>query len=93
MCIRDSHGPTGLDWESVYKNWKTDELKYYWRNYKNPIVPRDMSFADKGFSEALSLARSGNDHAVFRLKRTIKNDPDSAYAKDARKVLSEIGAF
>ena len=52
-----------------------------------------MSFADKGFSEALSLARSGNDHAVFRLKRTIRNDPDSAYAKDARKVLSEIGAF
>ena len=50
-----------------------------------------MSFADKGFSEALSLARSGNDHAVFRLKRTIKNDPDSAYAKEARKLLGEIG--
>ena len=89
----EPHGPTGLDGDSVYKNWKTDELKYYWRNYKNPVVPRDMSFADKGFSEALSLARSGNDHAVFRLKRTIKNAPDSAYAKDARKVLSEIGAF
>ena len=87
----EPHGPSGLNWESIYRDWKTEDLKYYWREYENPVVPRDMSFADKGFSEALSLARSGNDHAVFRLKRTIKNDPDSAYAKEARKVLGEIG--
>ena len=88
----EPHGPTGLDWESVYKNWKTDELKYYWRNYKNPVVPRDMSFADKGFSEALSLARSGNDHAVFRLKHAVRMIPIRPMPKMPEK-CSEIGAF
>lgn len=49
-----------------------------------------MSYSDKGFAEALELARSGNEHAIFRLQRTVKNDPDSQYAKDARSVLTEL---
>ncbi len=23
----------GLDWESIYRNWQADALKYYWRDY------------------------------------------------------------
>ena len=86
----EPHGPCGLSWEEIYRDWESDELKYYWKNFDNPVVPRDMSFSDKGFAEALELARAGNEHAIYRLKRTVKNTPDSAYAKDARAVLAEI---
>lgn len=86
----DPHGPSQLEWEAVYQDWQADDLKYYWHQYDNPTVPRDMSFSDKGFAEALDLARAGNEHALYRLRRTVKNSPDSDYARDARAVLAEI---
>ncbi|MEM7030669.1 MAG: phytanoyl-CoA dioxygenase family protein [Chloroflexota bacterium] len=87
----DPHDPSQLQWDEIYENWETDDLKYYWETFDNPTVPRDMSFSDKGFAEALDLARTGNDHALYRLQRTIKNDPDSKYGQDAQAVLAEMG--
>lgn len=87
----EPHGPSGLTWEEIYATWESDDLKYYWDKYDNPVVSRDMSYSDKGFTQALDLARTGNEHAIYRLKRTVKNDPDSQYATQARGVLAEIG--
>jgi hypothetical protein len=87
----EPHGPSKLQWPEVYRNWQSDDLKYYWEQYDNPVVPRDMSFAEKGFAEALELARTGNEQALYRLRRTIKNDPDSPAAEAARGVLAEQG--
>jgi hypothetical protein len=50
-----------------------------------------MSFAEKGFAEALALARAGNEQALYRLRRTVKNDPDSPAAEAARGILAELG--
>ena len=86
----EPHGPSKLEWEEVYHDWSSDDLKYYWHQYDNPVVPRDMSFSDKGFAEALDLARSGNEEALYRLQRTIKNDPQSPNAQAARTVLEEM---
>ena len=86
----EPHGPSALQWEDIYANWESDDLKYYWKNYDNPVVPRDMSYSDKGFAEALELARAGNEHAIYRLERTVKNAPDSDYAEAARVVLAEM---
>ena len=85
------HGPSQLQWEDIYPAWSSDDLKYYWQQYGNPVVPRDMSYANKSFAEALELARSGNEQALYRLRRTVKNDPDSQWAQDARVVLAEMG--
>lgn len=87
----EPHGPSGLTWEEVYRDWSSNDLKYYWQAIDNPVVPRDMSYAEKGFAEALDLARSGNEHALFRLRRTVKNNPDSPDAEAARAVLAEMG--
>ena len=87
----DPHGPSALQWEDVYENWTADDLKYYWRDFENPVVPRDMSYANKGFAEALKLAQNGNQDALFRLQRTVKNDPESEWAQQARRVLAELG--
>ncbi|MBI3958352.1 MAG: phytanoyl-CoA dioxygenase family protein [Chloroflexi bacterium] len=87
----EPHGPSALRWEEVYTNWSGDDLQYYWRQFDNPVVPRDMSYAEKGFAEALELARAGNEQALYRLRRTIKSDPDSPGAQKARAVLAEMG--
>lgn len=77
-----------LKWEDVYRNWKSDDLKYYWRKYNNPVVPRDMSYAEKGFAEALELGRAGNEHALVQLRRIVKRDPTTPQAQAAQRVLA-----
>lgn len=87
----DPHGPSQLTWEEVYQDWQSDDLQYYWQDYDNPVVPRDLSYGEKGFTEALELARNGDEHALFRLRRIVKNDPNSDAANDARSVLADVG--
>lgn len=86
----DPHGPSALGWEAVYANWTDERLKYYWRQYDNPVVPRDMSYTDKGFAEAVELARNGNEQALYLMRRTVKSLPDSPRAEAARAVLAGV---
>jgi len=87
----EPHGPSGMKWEEVYADWQSDELQYYWLNYENPTVPVDMSYAEKSFAEALALARDGDERAFVRLRRTIRNDPNSPAAQKAKEVFEAIG--
>jgi hypothetical protein len=87
----EPHNPSQLQWEDIYPQWQTDDLKYYWKRLENPIVPGDMRYTDKGFAEALDLARAGNEQAVFLLRRTIKNKPDAPESQTAQALLSELG--
>lgn len=32
-----------LSWEEIYAGWKSDELKYYWRDLDFPVVPYDRT--------------------------------------------------
>jgi ectoine hydroxylase-related dioxygenase (phytanoyl-CoA dioxygenase family) len=80
-----------LSWDEVYEDWEHDDLKYYWKDFNFSVAKRDMSYADKGFSEALDLARQGDERAYVTLRRTIHRSPDSADAKAARAVLQEFG--
>ena len=84
------HGPSKLSWEEIYPHWQHDDLKYYWREVDNQVVERDLSFKEKGWAEALSRARNGDEAAIYSLVRTIKNDPASPH-HDARAVLAELG--
>ncbi len=78
-----------LTWEEVYRDWKTDDMKYYWQQYANPVVARDKSYAEKGFAEAVELAQRGDPRAHIHLKRIIKRDPDSPFGRIAQQVLAE----
>jgi len=88
----EPHGPSQLHWDEIYRSWTSDDFTYYWQRVDNPIVPFDTSYADKGFAEALELAHSGNEDALYRLRRTAKNDPNSEYGRTARAVLDERSA-
>jgi hypothetical protein len=81
-----------ISWEEVYKDWKTDDLKYYWRNIRHRRIPRYTGYMEKGFAEALELARTHDKRAILALRRTVKASPASDDAKKAKAVLDEIGA-
>ncbi len=88
----EPHGPCGLTWDEIYPEWESEDLKYFWRRYDNPEIPRDLQYVKKSFDEAIELARSGNEHAIYRMQRQAKNEPDSEFGLKAKAVLEEIGA-
>jgi hypothetical protein len=81
-----------LTWEEIYRNWQADDLQYYWKQYANEVVPRDTSYTEKGFAEAIELARRGDARAQLHLKRIVKRDPDSPMGRTAQQVLAESSA-
>ena len=80
-----------LTWEQIYEDWQSDELKYFWRNYNNPLVPHNTDFYEKGFADAIDRAREGEAHAILRLKTIVENDPDTPNGVVAKGVLKELG--
>lgn len=81
-----------LKWEDVYRNWESDALKYYWKDRDLTVIPRDFSYGNKGFEEALELAKDGDERAIIHLNRAIKRDATTELAQRAAAVLQEIGA-
>ena len=77
-----------LTWENVYKDWENNDLKYYWKNQNNRVIPRDLSYSEKGFAEALKLAKAGDERAYIAMNRAILRDPNSPQAQAARKALA-----
>jgi len=80
-----------ISWEEVYKDWKSDDLKYYWKKINHRAIPKYDGYAQKGFAEALELARTGDKRAILALRRTVRVHPESDDARAARAVLEEIG--
>ena len=81
-----------LTWEEIYSDWKSEELKYYWRSMEYREVPRYMGYLKKGLQEAVDLARRRDPRAVLALRRVIRLDPTSEDAQTARTALEAIGA-
>ena len=79
-----------ITWDQIYANWKTDDLKYYWEKLVTEIVPRDTTYADRGFAEGLDLAKQGDPKAILQMKRAVIRQPESEAGKAAAKVLQEI---
>ena len=79
-----------LTWEDVYRDWESDELKYYWKDRDLTVLPRDFSYGNKGFEEALELARGGDERAILHLNRALKRDATTELAQRAAAVLQEV---
>ncbi len=76
-------------WEDIYADWDSGDLQYYWERLDLQVVPKDTSFADRGFAQALEQARGGDPNARLHLERLAKRDPDSEQARIAAEVLRE----
>ena len=80
-----------LQWEDVYRDGHSDELKYYWKVHELTVIPRDFSYGNRGFEEALELARGGDARAVLHLNRIITRDATTEPAVRAAAALQEAG--
>jgi hypothetical protein len=92
MLLPHLNDSSPLSWEEVYKDWQGDDLKYYWKKMKHREIPRYNGYAEKGFAEAVELARQKDERAILAMRRAIGANAASDNAKVARKVLDEIGA-
>lgn len=87
MLIPHLSNLSSYDWDRVYADWKTDDLKYYWREYDLEVMARIDRWGAQGFEEALELARVGDAGAQHHLKRMIRRVPESPEAERAREAL------
>lgn len=79
-----------VTWDDIYADWATDDpLRYYWKDMPMPVIPKDDTFSNKGFDDAVRLAKGGNQLAVHHLRRLVSRDPDSKQAQTAVAVLNE----
>ena len=83
------HATPNFTWEDVYEGWESDELQYYWKRHEFPVRATDTSFGERGFTEALELARNGNEHAQLHLRRVIRLARAPEQAQRAREALGE----
>ncbi len=76
-------------WEEVYEGWSNADLKYYWKDIVKEVVPRDTSYSERGFTEALTFAKEGDPRAILQLKRVALREPESDNGKAASAVLRD----
>lgn len=79
-----------LSWEEVYAEWKSDELKYYWRKLSLVEKPFDRQWFDK--RDALGFARgeAGDPAARSVLQRIVARDADPAKRARAQVLLDRL---
>ena len=83
-------GVTGFNWEACYAGWHSESLQYYWQDLDLEIVPQLSRWGDQGFAEALSLARDGDERALYQLRRIARRDPESERGQQALQLLHEV---
>ena len=86
--------PSGgqLDWNEVYREWRSTTYQYYWHRLNLSIVPYDFSYYEKRDREVLAQASAGNPRARKALITIIKRCSDPNKVSVARKALKELDA-
>lgn len=49
-----------LDWESVYANWKSKDMQFYWRAFDLKVVPLSKTPFEIDYPAAFKIAQSGD---------------------------------
>lgn len=78
-----------IRWEEIYENWSDDTYQFYWKDLDLEELPRIMEYLDKGFEEAVELAKQGDAKARLHLERAMLKDPSSAQGMRAAEVLNQ----
>jgi hypothetical protein len=79
-------------WEDIYPYWQSSDLKYYWKDLNLRVIPSDNTRQERGFAEALELARQGNELARPLLVRIVRRDPYSPQGQAAQEALEALDA-
>jgi len=80
------------DWEEVYKDWKSDDFKYYWLNQNPNVQPYDFQYYDRRDDIAFNMAEEGNVKARAALLRIVQRDPRDEKRTRAANFLKTLEA-
>jgi len=79
-----------INWEEVYADWPSNELKYYWNKWDLKIKSYDNIYHEKRDQMAFELAASGDLAACSALQRIVARDSDLEKRKKAKELLSRL---
>lgn len=90
----DNANPDGqpLSWEEVYADWRSDDLKYYWKRLPLTAQPFDRTWFDKRDALAFALGEAGDARAASVLQRIVARDADEAKRAQAQLLLDRLAA-
>jgi hypothetical protein len=88
----DNATPDGqpLTWEEVYADWKSDELKYYWKRLPLTPKPFDRTWFDKRDALGFALGEAGDPRAASVLQRIVARDADPEKRARAEALLRTL---
>ena len=80
------------DWEEIYGNWESDDLKYYWRKQDPDVQPYDFQYYDRRDDIAFKMAEDCNDTARAALLRIVQRDTRAEKRARATDLLDRLEA-
>lgn len=81
-----------LTWESLYRNWDSDAIKFYWRAL-NPLTTHfDDRYERERNKQAIELAELGDRRTISALQRIAVHDPDPRLREQASGLLDRLEA-
>jgi len=88
----DNANPDGqpLSWDEVYRDWRSDALKFYWRRLKLTLQPFDPVWFDKRDALGFALGEAGDPRARSVLQRIVARDADAGKRARARQLLDAL---
>ncbi|MCW3475538.1 phytanoyl-CoA dioxygenase family protein [Limobrevibacterium gyesilva] len=88
----DNANPDGqpLSWEEVYADWRSDELKYYWKRLPLTLKAFDPQWFEKRDALAFELGEAGDPRARSVLQRIVARDADPTKRMRAQHLLDAL---
>jgi hypothetical protein len=80
------------DWDEIYADWQSDDLKFYWRAQKPDIQPFDFQYYDHRDAIAFDMAERGDATARATLLRIVQRDPREEKRDRATAALALLDA-
>ncbi len=77
-------------WEEVYRDWQSDELKFYWERKDLRVARFDTTYFANRDREAFALAERGDPIARAALLRIAQRDPDPDKRERAHRALERL---
>jgi hypothetical protein len=75
-------------WEEIYADWRSGDLKYYWRAQNPDVRPYDYQYYDRRDEMAFSMAERGDQVARAALLRIVQRDPREEKRERANAMLA-----
>jgi hypothetical protein len=88
----DNANPDGqpLSWDEVYRDWRSDTLKYYWRGLPLSLKPFDPVWFDKRDALGFELGATGDPRARSVLQRIVARDANPEKRARAQRLLDML---